>query len=106
MEAEDGFSASSGPALGKVGPGSHRRSELFGGSMRRGRLDSQVTMAALPGPIYADAVAVDINLEADDVYDWERLLLSTIDEGEHVYRVYQQGGGGQFGHFVQFDYGQ
>ncbi|OLP89296.1 Sec-independent protein translocase protein TatB [Symbiodinium microadriaticum] len=51
-----------------------------------------VTMAALPGPIYADAVAVDINLEADDVYDWERLLLSTIDEGEHVYRVYQQAG--------------
>ncbi|OLQ01820.1 hypothetical protein AK812_SmicGene15394 [Symbiodinium microadriaticum] len=65
---------------------------------------------ALPGPIFADAV---VNVDADDepqmtlrpqypswwrtrhasqIYDWEKLMLSTIDEGEHVYQFYEQAG--------------
>ncbi|OLP83509.1 Pepsin II-1 [Symbiodinium microadriaticum] len=75
-------------------------------------IPAQVAMAApaLPGPIFADAV---VNVDADDepqmtlrpqypswwrtrhasqIYDWEKLMLSTIDEGEHVYQFYEQAG--------------
>ncbi|CAE7677460.1 unnamed protein product [Symbiodinium sp. CCMP2456] len=33
---------------------------------------------------------------AAQVYDWERLLLSTIDAGEHVYTVYEKAGNRQY----------
>ncbi|CAE7595305.1 tatB [Symbiodinium sp. CCMP2456] len=81
--------------------------------MSEARAILEVSMAALPGPIYADAVAVEIDLEADDepqmtypswwkckhaakVVDWERLLLSTIDAGEYVYTVYEKAGNRQY----------
>ncbi|OLP93781.1 hypothetical protein AK812_SmicGene24276 [Symbiodinium microadriaticum] len=73
-------------------------------------LTPRVAMAApaLPGPIVADAV---VNVDADDapemtlrpqypswwrtrhasqIYDWEKLMLSTVGEGEYIYQFYEQ----------------